>query len=368
MSLEKLIEISNKYGKGSDYVIAGGGNTSWKTDEYMYVKGSGTKLATIAEDGFVKVNLSELDKIWTKTYSQDTDKREEEVLVDLMSSRFPSDRNKRPSVETLLHALLPFSYVVHTHPTLVNGVTCSREGSTTISKLFKDKAIWVPVTNPGYILSKDVKEAIEEHIKKGHDFPQMIFLQNHGVFVSGNSEEEIDSIYKEINDSISAEIKAFPSSKEITVDKDVLTAVERAVAKAIDEPLEITGFANKDILDMSRSAAEFAPLELAFTPDHIVYYGFKPLYSESLEALEKDILAYKAENGINPRLAVVKDKGAFAMNSSVPQNEISRLLFLDDVKVAVYTESFGGFQFMPKDQIDFIRNWEVEQYRASLSK
>lgn len=368
MSLKKLIEISNKYGTGTDYVIAGGGNTSWKTDEYMYVKGSGTQLATITEDGFVKVSLSELDKIWTKTYSEDTDKREEEVLADLMAARFPEDSHKRPSVETLLHALLPFSYVVHTHPTLVNGITCSREGSAAIQKLFKDKAIWVPVTNPGYILSRDVKVAIEEHTEKGHDFPQMIFLQNHGVFVSGNSEEEIDGIYKEINNSINAEIKTFPSTEEIAVEQDVLTAVEKAVAKAVDEPLTVTGFANKDILKLSRSAADFAPLELAFTPDHIVYYGFKPLYSESLESLEKDILAYKSENGVNPRLAVVKDKGAFAMNSSAKQNDTSRLLFLDDVKVAVYTESFGGFQFMPKDQIDFIRNWEVEQYRASLSK
>ncbi|MDC7232924.1 MAG: class II aldolase/adducin family protein [Spirochaetales bacterium] len=368
MSLEKLVEISNRYGSDLEYVIAGGGNTSWKNDEIMYVKGSGTELGTITGDGFVKVDLSRLDAIWSKSYSEDVDKREEEVLEDLMASRFPSEMKKRPSVETLLHALLPFSYVVHTHPALVNGITCSRQGKDAIDRLFGKKAIWVPVTNPGYILAKEVKDEIEKNTAGGNDFPQMIFLQNHGVFVSGNSEEEVDGIYKEIFDAIRPEVGSFPAGKEIPVEADSILAVESIVKSSLDDSLTVSGFANQDILDMARSEKDFAPLDLAFTPDHIVYYGFKPLYAQSLETLADGIAAYKEENGVNPRLAVIKDLGAFAFNSTATQNEKSRLLFLDDVKVAVYTASFGGYQFMPEDQINFIRNWEVEQYRASLSR
>jgi rhamnose utilization protein RhaD (predicted bifunctional aldolase and dehydrogenase) len=368
MSLDKLITISNAYGAEPEYVIAGGGNTSWKTDEYMYVKGSGTELASIKENGFVKVDLSLLDKIWSRTYSEDSDQREEEVLVDLMASRFPSERDKRPSVETLLHALLPFSFVVHTHPTLVNGITCSRKGAETIQRLFKEKAIWVPITNPGYILAKEVKAEIEKHTAGGNDFPQMIFLQNHGVFVSGNSSEEIDAIYKDMFKVIDAEIRTFPSTDEISVDRESAEKAEVIIKRSIIDPVVVIAFTNKNILEMSESADAFAPLELAMTPDHIVYYGFKPVYSDNVESLNSDISAYIKEHGVNPRLAVVKGVGAFAFNSSTTLTETSKRLFLDDVKVAVYSSNFGGYQFMPKDQIDFIRNWEVEKYRVSLTK
>ena len=202
MSLEKLIALSHSYGVDTEYVIAGGGNTSWKNDLFMYVKGSGTELGTIQAEGFVKVDLARLDQIWSRSYSDDTDTREEEVLADLMASRYPTEGAKRPSVETLLHALLPFSYVVHTHPALVNGITCSRKGEEAVWKLFGGSAIWVPVTNPGYILAREVKEKIEKHMEEGYDFPQVIFLQNHGVFVSASTEEEIDSIYKKMFNAI----------------------------------------------------------------------------------------------------------------------------------------------------------------------
>jgi rhamnose utilization protein RhaD (predicted bifunctional aldolase and dehydrogenase) len=77
MSQEILIAASKRYGSDKDYVIAGGGNTSWKTEKYMYVKGSGTELSTIGSEGFVKVNLEKLDAIWSRNYSEDPDTREE---------------------------------------------------------------------------------------------------------------------------------------------------------------------------------------------------------------------------------------------------------------------------------------------------
>jgi rhamnose utilization protein RhaD (predicted bifunctional aldolase and dehydrogenase) len=368
MSLEKLIALSNRYGADPEYVIAGGGNTSWKNDLYMYVKGSGTELATIEAEGFVKVNLSTLDQIWSRTYSEDTDKREEEVLADLMASRYPSEGSKRPSVETLLHALLPFNYVVHTHPALVNGITCSRNGAEAVRTLFGDSAIWVPITNPGYILAREVKDEIEEHMAGGNDFPQMIFLQNHGVFVSANTVDEIDSIYKEMFSAIKKAIKDFPDTDELPVEDGAESSVEKSASSVLGDGLVVKAFANRNILSMSESKEAFAPLELAMTPDHIVYYGFKPVYAESLNALGDALSLFVRENGMNPRLAVVKGVGAFAINSSDSLTDKSRMLFLDDVKIAVYTESFGGYQFMPRDQIDFIRNWEVEKYRVSQSK
>lgn len=365
MSMDILIEASNRYGSDIDYVIAGGGNTSWKTDEFMYVKGSGTELATIKADGFVKVDLKKLDKIWYKNYSEDADAREEEVLVDLMASRYPEEKDKRPSVETLLHGMLPHTYVVHTHPSLINGITCSQKAPDIISALFGDKALWVSITNPGYILAKVVKEEIDKHLKSGKEFPAMIFLQNHGVFVSANTMEEVDAIYEQMFKKITNRIIHKPDRKRKSIEAPVVNMAEKVIEEALGMDLSVLGFYNSDILRFAKSSEDFTPLSLSFTPDHIVYYGFKPVYSENLMTLGNDLQKYAITHEANPRLAVVKDIGAFAINTSDKLAEKSALLFEDDVKIAVYVESFGGHQFMPQDKIDFIRNWEVEKYRVS---
>ncbi|MGL1890719.1 MAG: class II aldolase/adducin family protein [Spirochaetaceae bacterium] len=367
MSMETLIAVSNRYGVDTEYVIAGGGNTSWKTEEFMYVKGSGTELATITEDGFVKVDLKKLDNIWSKSYSQDSDVREEEVLVDLMESRFPGQKEKRPSVETLLHALLPYKYVVHTHPALINALTCSIEGEQAVAKMFGDKAIWIPVTNPGYILSKEVKDKIDGHVKSGKEYPEMIFLQNHGVFVYGHNIEEIDKVYDSIIKSIKDHVTKFPDVNQIHINRADADRVAQIIKETI-EGVEVTAFANSDILSLIKTEETFAPLKLSLTPDHIVYYGFKPVYSSSLDNLKENLIHFVKENGSNPRLVVISGIGAFAFNSTMSLANKAKQLFIDDVKIVVYCESFGGVQFMPKDKIDFIRNWEVEKYRFSQSK
>ena len=69
IQLAELAAMSNKYGADPAYVLAGGGNTSYKTEDTLYVKGSGTSLATITEEGFVKMDRAKLAAIWNNTYS-----------------------------------------------------------------------------------------------------------------------------------------------------------------------------------------------------------------------------------------------------------------------------------------------------------
>ena len=125
-ALEMLASMSNRYGSDADYVLAGGGNTSYKDDKYLYIKGSGTSLATIKPEEFVKLTRSKLDKMLTKKYPDDEVKREAEVLSDMMDARVKGE-NRRPSVETLLHNLFPQKYVLHVHPSMVNGLTCGKD-------------------------------------------------------------------------------------------------------------------------------------------------------------------------------------------------------------------------------------------------
>ncbi len=117
MSFASLIAHSKRYGSDSSFVLLGGGNTSYKEGgNILYVKASGNALGTIDESGFVRMDLGKLDKIWGgKQYSSADEAREDEVLKDMMDCRLEGE-TARPSVEALLHALLPFPYVIHLHP------------------------------------------------------------------------------------------------------------------------------------------------------------------------------------------------------------------------------------------------------------
>ena len=134
MSVQELVSFSNRYGANPNYVLAGGGNTSYKDAENLYVKGSGQTLATIQAEGFVKLNRAALDAIFTQTFSSDFDEREAQVLSAMMAARCAGEENKRPSVEALLHEIIPSAYVLHLHPTAIGGLVCGKEGKAALDR------------------------------------------------------------------------------------------------------------------------------------------------------------------------------------------------------------------------------------------
>jgi rhamnose utilization protein RhaD (predicted bifunctional aldolase and dehydrogenase) len=368
MDITDLIEVSRRYGADDQMVLAGGGNTSKKLGGEMYVKASGHMLADIDASGFVRMDLSALEQIWDKEYPEDTDERENRVLADMMEARFAGEQ-ARPSVEALLHSLLRPAYVVHLHPGLVNGVTCAQDGEQTVHRFFGDDAVWIPLVNPGYILAKTVRDAIREHEGRTGVYPASIFLQNHGVFVSADTLDEIDRIYDRIMSTLTAALKRTPQMAPVAVDpkrNDLITEALNTFA-GTDQACHV--LMNEELSSRLQDEESFYPLSSAFTPDHIVYSGFKPLWIDHAVFSEKDPVAavvarckaYEEAYGVAPKCLAVQHTGIFALE------ERAVILFQDTVKVAAYTESFGGARFMDDDQISFIRNWEVEKYRAKVS-
>ena len=110
MDLSTLVKMSNTYGSNPAYVLAGGGNTSVKDDTTLYVKGSGTQLATIKAEEFVKMDRARLNEIMKTEYPADDVKRESAYLADVMAAVTDEDKTKRPSVEALLHNLFAYTY------------------------------------------------------------------------------------------------------------------------------------------------------------------------------------------------------------------------------------------------------------------
>lgn len=148
MGLAELVLMSNRYGSNSEYVLAGGGNTSFKNEDTLYVKGSGTALATIKAEQFVVMDRAKLTAMMSRSYPEKDDEREAAALADMMAARRPGEEAKRPSVETTLHNLFPFAYVLHVHPALVNGLTCSLGSDRLTAQLFPE-AVFVPICKPG---------------------------------------------------------------------------------------------------------------------------------------------------------------------------------------------------------------------------
>ena len=203
-NLAALAAMSNKYGADADYVLAGGGNTSYKDSETLYVKGSGTALATIKPEEFVRMDRSLLFEIRTKQYSDVEAECEAQVLADMMAARREGE-TRRPSVETVLHDLLEWQFVLHLHPASVNGITCSKEGQATIARLFPN-AVWVPNSKPGYTLAMLCMKALADGKAATGVCPQLIFLENHGVFFAADTTEEIDAIVADVMGKIDGKL------------------------------------------------------------------------------------------------------------------------------------------------------------------
>ena len=376
MSLNELIQMSNFYGANHEFVLAGGGNTSYKENGILYIKGSGVSLADITEDGFVKMDLKSLEQMWDKDYGGDISLSEKLVLRDMTFAKMLGEEHKRPSVETLLHQMLPFKLVLHTHPALVNGLTCGRDGEKMAAKLFGNTALFMRATKPGYILAKAARAEVERFKEKNGFVPQVIFMQNHGVFFGADSLSQMNSV---VDKTMSTLKKAAVKEADFTdktdkadIDSAVKTAVYLRTAYKMSEGISSCNFkVNNQILEFIRDKNSFEKyLAKPFTPDHIVYCKHLPLYIEgglSASEIKGALLGYKKTYGFSPKIALVKGLGMFSLGKTKKEADIAAEVFLDAVKIAVYCQSFGGPLFMTDDDVNFILNWEVENYRQKVS-
>lgn len=361
--LEALAGMSRKYGADSRYVLAGGGNTSYKSNEILYIKGSGTSLATIKPEQFVKMDRKLLGDMWQTEYPENEAEREAAVLKDMMDARVKNESG-RPSVETLLHDLFEQRYVLHVHPAAVNGITCSKNGKEAVKGLFPD-AVWVDACKPGYILAGNCREAMQEAVESGKAFPNLLFLENHGIFFAAETPEEIDALVERVMSKVYAEIKREPdfAEKEFDVDKAVAFAPVIRMLYGEGGPATVNFSSNAEIL-------RFDAKSKSATPDHIVYTKAKVLcFEEGVtdEEIAAGFSEFVEKNGYKPKIVMVKGLGMYACGMTYSEAVTAREVFFDGLKVMAYAESFGGFSPMSDELIDFIVNWEVESYRAKVS-
>jgi len=336
-AIKDLIKISQYAGDRADYTQGGGGNTSVKNQGTMLIKASGYRLVDINETtAFVAVDKNAIKNYYESvdlSVEKDYEKESAEVSKN---SVIPLDGivTLRPSVEVGFHAILK-KYVIHTHSVYANLLTCSMEGESLAEKLFKDKDfgfIFLPYINPGFELTLAMKNKIEEYVKETGKYPEVIFMKNHGLVVTGDYIERVKAVNTDVNETIRKYFGLEDNFRKVELSK-TQTGFK-------SETSIVNDFVKANKLD--KSVLDETPLY----PDQLVYLN--------------NILAH------SPETMVVKD-GSVYYNTDIKQattleETLAAYLFVvTTVKKANLTVSK-----MNEKEVYFINNWEAEKYRRSV--
>jgi rhamnose utilization protein RhaD (predicted bifunctional aldolase and dehydrogenase)/NAD(P)-dependent dehydrogenase (short-subunit alcohol dehydrogenase family) len=386
--LEVIAKLSRYYGSDPSIVLAGGGNTSCKVGDRLYVKASGTSLATMTPDGFVAMNREKLESLAGATLDNDPDSREAQFQAAVAAARCEPERGQRPSVEVLLHHLLRGTYVVHSHATIANALTCCIRGQRLAEEIFGNSILWLAYIDPGFTLAQALKQALADHRKRhSQNSGRAILMANHGLIISGDSSQEIRQTTDEILGKIADRLGDDWSSASFGQPKLHSEPMElvRRIAPALrgllagdSRTLKIVTFDDSPVAGalVGTAAGKSAALAGPMTPDQIVYCGSYPLWfapqagdddAAIVAHLREAIDDHKRRTRFAPKVVLVEGVGVFAIGDDFKAASTTRDVYLDAVKVMSGATRLGGVSYLTDRERRFIEDWEVESYRRSVS-
>ena len=201
--LEQLVHMSRRLGDPArDFVLLHEGNTSASIDDTtLLVKASGRQLCDIDADGFVEVRTGDV-----LAMLEAGELRDEQIRDALAAARVDPSAALRPSVETVLHAVLlrleGIAFVAHTHPSDVNAILCAKNAREAVSKrLFPDEVVvcgpaptFVEYVDPGLPLARAVQGAVDAYVAEWRELPKVILMQNHGMIAMAATGAEVEAI------------------------------------------------------------------------------------------------------------------------------------------------------------------------------
>ncbi len=388
--LKDMLTISTTVGCDSRMVQGGGGNTSVKTEggRLMYVKASGTELGDMREGhGYRLVDVQKcVDIINDQTLdAAPPEEREAEVLKRLVGACV-DDLEGRPSVETSLHAMLD-RCVVHTHPSVVNGLLCALYGQKAILELFADldpPCLYITYAGAGFTLAWRMRDELRDYRAAHGRLPEVVFLENHGLFVTAHDAEhalavtaDVFGVIEEAAKWAEAEATALPFEPpdpiwEQTVVAGVKSAMEQFYSGVFSTAVRVRRVNNETterFLNLPR-AEELAGVG-CLTPDQVVYCREKPVWflppdEEISPALSAELDAVSA--GVNTPLCVlVPGIGLFCVAPTDALLETVTATMTAILETLSVASQFGGARGLPDDAIAFLRNWEVERFRRTMA-
>jgi rhamnose utilization protein RhaD (predicted bifunctional aldolase and dehydrogenase) len=355
-ALIELVKISRAVGKDSTLVLGTFGNTSVKTADgrYMYIKASGTAMKDMSvRKGWRRVKLDAVrailtDKRFAKINADEKQDRLTELLLSACEDKFGSETI--PSVETGFHSTLG-RYVIHLHPAAVLAYVCSKKGRAEIEKIFSKKNIcpaWVSYANPGCMLAERMRQSIGKHKKRYNRFPQVLFLQNHGLVVTADN---MNTALKLVKETVSTCKTGLKQPKKVKIQKADRRKIAESVSGIREELSGITGrdlavkyFINEVIATvMADKKAVKICAPPAVTPDELVYTGGAAMW---LDKWDKWMLISKLRRRVKmPCGFLIKPLGLFVAGKKEKINFMKDVIciYLHVRKAAV---KLGGIQFL----------------------
>jgi rhamnose utilization protein RhaD (predicted bifunctional aldolase and dehydrogenase)/NAD(P)-dependent dehydrogenase (short-subunit alcohol dehydrogenase family) len=372
---------SRLLGRDDTLVLHGGGNTSVKVrernavgdeEEILYVKGSGWDLETIEAAGFAPVRLAPLLKLARLEALSDPQ------MVNELATQVTRAGAPAPSVETILHAILPHKFVDHTHADAVLAITNTADGEKRIRKIYGDDVVIVPYVMPGFDLAKVCARQFEAESK-----PSTIgmVLMHHGIVSFGATAEESYGRMIELVDRAEKYLKeqkawdlAIPNANK--TDKPMrleIAALRGEVASAAGSPVIMSSHSDGKFLAFAQSenvrdVSQRGPA----TPDHILRTKRLPMLGRDVSAYGESYREYFARNAAHaketktmldpaPRVILDTELGLCCVGRSAKQAGIVRDLYSHTIDVIWRAEALGGYRALSENELFDFEYWDLEQ-------
>lgn len=340
--LNSFIKMSREIGSRFDQIQAGGGNTSLKlSDKTMAVKSSGSQLRNMEKgSGYVLLPYEKVVEVFGSA-NRDP-KHEKDITGAILNLVIPEEGAKpqRPSVEAGFHAMLG-KCVIHTHSVYANYFNCTNNGAEELEAIFTAanlSYIYYPFINPGAPLTFQIMDDCNSYAAQGKAYPNIIFLENHGLIVWHDDADECMALYNRVDNLL----------------KQVIYKTQNIVPYPSFADLAKTdnGFASnnpflKDMAVQGIASAENIAKYLLY-PDQIVYLN-------------------AGIEGENPKIRFENGTVLYACSQTEAQAlEEALLAFVYLLYLA--KASNKKLRNMPDSGIAFILGWDAEKYRKSQIK
>jgi rhamnose utilization protein RhaD (predicted bifunctional aldolase and dehydrogenase)/NAD(P)-dependent dehydrogenase (short-subunit alcohol dehydrogenase family) len=385
--LQLRVYTSRLLGRDKSLVLHGGGNTSVKLVEkdlfgadveVLYVKGSGWDLETIEAAGFAPVRLDHLRRLAQLPALADPE------MVNQLVTHQTRAAAPVPSVEAILHAILPFRFVDHTHADAVVTVTNTANGEARIREIYGDTVVVVPYVMPGFDLARLCAERFAA--ESGPQTKGMVLL-NHGIFSFGDTAKESYERMIELVGTAEAYLErhAARDVRLAPVEPTRSAALARAQARLRADVCEVAGF---PAIVSRRVEGKFLPFarhddvatlsqQGPATPDHVIRTKRLPLLGRDVAAYASAYRAYfdahepaakerKAMLDAAPRVVLDRELGLCAVGRTAQDAVIVADIYAHTVDIILGATALGGYRALPAGDIFDVEYWDLEQ--AKLKK
>jgi rhamnose utilization protein RhaD (predicted bifunctional aldolase and dehydrogenase)/NAD(P)-dependent dehydrogenase (short-subunit alcohol dehydrogenase family) len=369
---------SQLLGKEPALVLAGGGNTSVKltatnvfgeTEELLYVKGSGGDLATISAAGFAPVRMTHLLRL------AELPKLSDSAMARELRTATVDPHAPNPSVEAILHAILPYRFVDHTHADAFIALCNTPNGEQHVRSCYGDKVLIVPYVMPGFALARTCAELLAAQLG-----PQIVgvALMNHGLFTFGNTARQA---YDRMIDLVTqaetyvAQHNAWelptpnpPTSP--TVPRREIANLRRKVALAANAPMLLKVFDDPVCLAFANhpdltTISQQGPA----TPDHVIRTKRLPLLGRDVAlyaAAYRQYFQQHATPGLTmldpaPRILLDPQLGMLSAGRSVSEVETAATIYRHTISIIQRAERLGGWRALSAAELFEVEYWELEQ-------